>query len=389
MSDPIHPLSDLDRLAPDVDLATASEAFRTARTRPRTFRHLGMVVAAAVVLVVLGLAGTLLVAEGDVPLATGGEDTESEPLGPVDSDVQGPVGFTVLGVEPTSLPMGTLRAAFDRDEYTEQWRTLGAEEAAPTVDFTEFMVVSITIPDDACPPELERFNRDGDEITPVFVETAPGCDLPLIARTFVVALELTTLPDVFTVVLPGDETYGFSEQRLSIEAGPSPQERQRSMEAHDCPDPGRVPPDDQDPDPPTEVVVLSGDFGDEPWCLSVSESDDLGPCISIRGGAAPEGQQLSSGACDGDLSTLNWHVTGQPEPGFVAYGHAPAEATRVQLFAAGADAVEVQTHSSPEVNNVTFFAVRLPHGFFPDQAAAYAGEEEIERKEAPTADIGD
>lgn len=179
------------------------------------------------------------------------------------------------------------------------------------------------------------------------------------------------------------------EQVASIGADPSAQERQRRMAAHDCPDPGPVPPDDQDPDPPTEVVVLSGDFGDEPWCLSVTESDELGPCISIRGGAAPEGQQLSSGACDGDLSTLNWHVTGQPKPGFVAYGHAPADATRVQLFAAGADAVEVKTHSSPEVDNATFFAARLPHGFFPDQAAAYADEEEIERKDAPSADIGD
>lgn len=179
------------------------------------------------------------------------------------------------------------------------------------------------------------------------------------------------------------------EQVASIEADASLQERQRSMTAHDCPDPGPVPPDDQDPDPLTEVVVLSGDFGAEPWCLSVSESDDLGPCISIRGGAAPEGQQLSSGACDGALSTLNWHVTGQPEPGFVAYGHAPADATRVLLFAAGADAVEAKAHSSPEVSNATFFAVRLPHEFFPDQAAAHADEEEIERKDAPSADIGD
>jgi hypothetical protein len=183
---------------------------------------------------------------------------------------------------------------------------------------------------------------------------------------------------------------GSPDEQVSSGGDDSPVQEtpEHTDSAHDCPDPGPVPLLDQDPDPPVEVVVLSGDFGDEPWCLFVSESDDLGPCISIRGGAAPEGQELSSGACDGDVSKLNWHVTGQSEPGFVAYGHAPADATRVLLFAAGADAVEAEAHASPEVNNATFFAVRLPHGVFPDQAAAYADQEEIERKDAPSADIG-
>jgi hypothetical protein len=158
---------------------------------------------------------------------------------------------------------------------------------------------------------------------------------------------------------------------------------------HECPDPGPVPPLDQDPNPRVEVVVLSGDFGDEPWCLSISESDDIGPCIGIRSGAAPEGQQLSSGACDGDLSRLNWHVTGDPEHGFVVYGHAPANATQVRLFAAGLDPMDVETDSAPEVSDATFFAARLPHGFFPDQGAAYDGDQEIERIEAPVGTAGD
>jgi hypothetical protein len=183
---------------------------------------------------------------------------------------------------------------------------------------------------------------------------------------------------------------GSSDDRAtSIGAGASRNDGDGASTGHDCPDPGPVPPDDQDPDPPVETVVLSGDFGNEPWCLSVSESEDLGPCISIQGGAALEGQQLASGACDGELSRLNWYVTGDPEPGFVVYGHAPANATRVRLFAAGLDAIDVETHPAPEVGDATFFAARLPDGFFPDEGAAYAGEEEIERKDALSTDSAD
>ncbi len=183
---------------------------------------------------------------------------------------------------------------------------------------------------------------------------------------------------------------GSSDERAtSIEAGASRNGGDRASAGHDCPDPGPVPPDDQDPDPPVEMVVLSGDFGDEPWCLSVSEDEDLGPCISIQGGAAPEGQQLASGACAGELSRLNWYVTGGPEPGFVVYGHAPANATRVRLFGAGLDAIDVEAHPAPEVGDATFFAARLPEGVFPDEGAAYAGEEEIERKDALSTDSAD
>lgn len=78
MSDSSDRLADLDRLAPVVDVASAHRTFRTARTRRRTSRHLGMAVAAAVVLLVLGFAGTLLLADGDVPLATTGEGNDSD-----------------------------------------------------------------------------------------------------------------------------------------------------------------------------------------------------------------------------------------------------------------------------------------------------------------------
>ncbi len=41
------------------------------------------------------------------------------------------------------------------------------------------------------------------------------------------------------------------------------------------------------------------------------------------------------------------------------------------------------------MSDATFFAAMLPHGFFPDEGAALAGEEEIERKGAPVLDDGD
>lgn len=183
---------------------------------------------------------------------------------------------------------------------------------------------------------------------------------------------------------------GSSDGRAtSIEAEASTNEGDRTSVAQNCPDPGLVPPDDQDPDPPVEVAVLSGDFGDEPWCLSVSESEDLGACISIQGGAAPEGQQLSSGACDGRLSRLNWYMTRHPDRGFVVYGHARSDATRLRFFATGLNAVDVETHRVPEIGDATFFASRLPEGFSPEQGAAYAGDQEIERKQPLRTDFGD
>ena len=171
------------------------------------------------------------------------------------------------------------------------------------------------------------------------------------------------------------------EQVRSGGVGPSSNETGAPSSAtHDCPDPGPVPSEDQDPNPPVEVVVLSGDFGDEPWCLSVSERDDVGSCLSIRGGAAPEGRQLSSGACDGDLSELGWHLTGDPESRLVVYGHAAAAATHVRFFAAGGHPVDVVAHRASAVSGAAFFAALLPHGFFPDEGAAFSGEEELQRQ---------
>lgn len=131
--------------------------------------------------------------------------------------------FRVIDVLEASDEMGTLRSATDRDEFRELWRVVGGTELRqllPPIRGGE-IVVSITIPDDACPPELAGFDRDGDVLTPRFVETAPGCDDPLIPKTYVVALEREPLVPSFVLRLPADPTYGFAEQRLVVMVPPS------------------------------------------------------------------------------------------------------------------------------------------------------------------------
>ncbi len=97
----------------------------------------------------------------------------------------------------------------------------------PTVDFDEQVIVSITIPDDACPPSLERFDRDGSAnpvtLEPVFVEPTGECDEPLIPKTFIAALDRSSIGadnGRFVLRLGGSPAYGYAEQRLEIAMTP-------------------------------------------------------------------------------------------------------------------------------------------------------------------------
>jgi hypothetical protein len=79
------------------------------------------------------------------------------------------------------------------------------------------VAVSITIPDDACPPELAGFVRDGERISPTFQEPPGGCFKPLISRVFVVAIDRASVRPAFELRLPGQPVFGFDEQRLRVE----------------------------------------------------------------------------------------------------------------------------------------------------------------------------
>lgn len=204
-------LDDLHRLAPAVDTAAAAEVFRQRRRRSGARRRGAFAVAAALV-VLVGAVAVLAQRndEGATPVASG------RPTDP------GPVTFEVMSVAEAQEPMGTLRAATDTAALDELWAASGGVGVVPSVDLATDVVVSITIPDDACPPELTRFDRDGDTITPVFVEPTEMCTDPLIPKTFVVAIDRASVEPAFTLRLPADEAYGFGEQALRVELGDTP-----------------------------------------------------------------------------------------------------------------------------------------------------------------------
>jgi len=203
-------LDDLHRLAPSIDHDAAVAIFRRRRSRDRLVRRAA-----------LGLAaGALLVVGSIVMVASLREDGEAVVAGPSQDGAS--VGFKVLSVAEAVDDMGTLRAATDRPEFDALWAQSGSDQVPPQIDFDTVVVVSITIPDDACPPELTAFQRELDTITPVFLEPQGGCVEPLIPKTYVVALSRTSFDTRFTLRLPGQNTYGFGEQRLEVQLGASP-----------------------------------------------------------------------------------------------------------------------------------------------------------------------
>lgn len=127
------------------------------------------------------------------------------------------VRFEVLEVFESVDHVGALRAAVDATALGRLWSDRGYPGQPPAVDFDTAVVVVVTIPDDACPPELEEFERGGDVLTPSFREVTAGCDEPLIPKTFVVALDRASVVPSFTLRLPGDETYGYDEQRFVVD----------------------------------------------------------------------------------------------------------------------------------------------------------------------------
>lgn len=141
---------------------------------------------------------------------------------PISARPTGPPAFDVLDTRPAHEPMGTLRAAIDQAGLELLWSHIQFDGPAPTVDFGESVVVSITIPDDACPPDLSAFDRAGAVVTPVFIEPATACRDPLIPKTFVVAIDRLAVAPLFELRLPEDPTYGFDEQLLLVHAPVNP-----------------------------------------------------------------------------------------------------------------------------------------------------------------------
>lgn len=205
---------DLAALAPRVDVGAARALFDRRRDARRARRRAGLLGLGAAVTTAVAVAGVLLVADRDRPATvrvTNPASTTTLSVAP------GVAPFEVIDVRHGSAPMGTLHAVFDQGGLGRLWPAIGFDGDPPAIDFAGRVVVSITIPDDACPPTLTGFDRDGDLVTPVFVEPT-GCRQPLIPKTFVVAMAVDSFGEQFTLRLPADPTYGYDEQRLAVDA---------------------------------------------------------------------------------------------------------------------------------------------------------------------------
>ena len=173
--------------APDVDEGLALVRARLAQqpsehvVGARRWRR-PVLVASASLLLVGAAAAVIGRNDGTTIVRTGGGDTTTS--------LSGPVTFEVLRLASSDgQRMGTLRAATDQDALDRLWADTGTKGPPPTVDLASQVVVSITIPDDACPPKLDGFDRRGTALEPRFVEPSTDCIKPLVPKTFVVAMD--------------------------------------------------------------------------------------------------------------------------------------------------------------------------------------------------------
>lgn len=216
---------------------TAEEVMRSAPTtrparwnsgRPNGGRLLGVAAAVAALIGLFALVAVNRDDGGDRLITEGpGSVPPTDPGDPALSGGEGPVRFEVLAVGPALMNgMGSVHsvgaiAELDTNDHelAELWADAGQPPPAPEVDLEDQLVLSITIPDDACPPELVGFDRreepvDGPAdivIEPVFVEPPGVCNRPLIPKTFVVAVDWESVGDDFWLFLPGQPLYGFDD----------------------------------------------------------------------------------------------------------------------------------------------------------------------------------
>lgn len=204
-----------DAAAPE-DAAPAVRADEIASMSSRSARRPSprLLAVAAVVVFVAALAG--------VVVATNRDDQQSVTAGPTDDTTDttdpNPVTFDVLSVSEGSdlNDLGVLRSASTPVELEGVWEVAGASGPAPTVDFDQQVVVSITIPDGSCESALDGFDRDGDDLSPRFVRPARGCGEAANPRTFVVALDRSTTGPAFRFVLAADPRFEFGETFLHV-----------------------------------------------------------------------------------------------------------------------------------------------------------------------------
>ncbi|MCB0972745.1 MAG: hypothetical protein KDA97_14665, partial [Acidimicrobiales bacterium] len=135
----------------------------------------------------------------------------------------GPVGFDVLNVGDAGRlpPWGKATVARTSGEVAQMWADAGLDAPSPRIDPDEQVVIAMTIADDACPPTLEGFVRDGTTIEPLFVDREEACEEPLLGHTYLVAIDWATVGDAFTFRLPAQPLADLPEVKREVERLPA------------------------------------------------------------------------------------------------------------------------------------------------------------------------
>jgi hypothetical protein len=164
----------------------------------------GRWLAAAAAVLVIAAVGVGLAVQSDPPERIRAEQapTTGTPT-PPSAGFVGDIAFDELAtVSNGADAVGLLEAQTD-EQLAGLWSAAGHPRAAPEVDFDRQVVVAITIADDACPPDLVAFRRDGATVAPEFAETQAECEQPLVLTTYVAALDWSDTGDEFLLVVDG------------------------------------------------------------------------------------------------------------------------------------------------------------------------------------------
>jgi hypothetical protein len=217
----------LSRLAPEVDEAAARELFeRRRRSRPPSR---WLLPAAAVVLILAGVVGLVVVTGDDAGAPAGPVDTTvpDEPdaalrPAPGETVFAGEEHFDVVIVAETTVGFGNAELVTSEDELSSLWAEWNPGVDQPAVDFAGSVALVMTRPDNACADVVTQFEVTGESgtaaWTPVFEALEDECVDPLLSWLYAVAIDRVPLGDRALIRVPSAPVYDVAEQIIEYTA---------------------------------------------------------------------------------------------------------------------------------------------------------------------------
>lgn len=217
----------LARLAPQVDEVAARELFERRRQPQPVPRWL--MPAAAVVLIVAGVVGLVVVTADDAEAPAAPVDTtvSDEPdaavrPAPGETLIAGEEHFDVITVAETTVGFGNAELVMSEDELTSVWTEWNPSVEQPAVEFAGNVALVMTRPDNACADVVTRFEvseQNGTAVwTPVFEELADACADPLLSWLYVVAIDRPALGEHARIRVPAADLYDVPEEIIEYNA---------------------------------------------------------------------------------------------------------------------------------------------------------------------------